>query len=412
MKNFEYVYSKLKKHGFRNFIFLSGKYLTSLPLAWASSVVLSFIGIPKSPYTTTWNGCRNFFLRMLGVEYRSEFSLSEPHHFHERGVQDNIIRIIYADPAEGPVTVVNPFNPEDTHTYFWFPRRNYELANVVFDPRSGSVLINSMVVQESSHRFPTTEILNSNLAWRCRNPLRLDVPECSGIQWAFNYAHWLTEDLMSVLRIRKQFGNQVPFITPSKLARFQVEALNLLGVNRIEIDAPVLCNRYFLAGQHQRSQAALRPSDYSLLRQTFLPLLGDDTPSKNDLEIYISRRKSTRSLIQEKELEQMLIDHGFLVVFTEDLDFAEEIALFSRAKTIIGITGSGMANNMWMSPGGRFIEIRINDFYDPSGRYNCPLFGLHISLIDCRNQSFETPARIVFQKIFECLKDKVPKYVY
>ena len=402
-----FFYSKYKKYGLATFLILSLKYIRRRSLIYISRLLLNYIGVSKLPQATLWMGWRQLLLQMMCVHETSEFLLGEPHHFRALGVQDNILNVIDSDSAEGPETVNNPFNSEATQTYFWLPRRNYELANAVFDPRSGLVLINGIVVIESSHRFPKPDLWSANLAWRCRKPLRLDVEACSGTQWAYNYHHWLTEDLISVLRIRKQFGDQIPFIAPTKLARFQVEALNLLGVKRIEIDVPALCGRFLLAGQHQRSQAALRPSDISLLRQTFLPLAIRECSTNQDLDIYVSRSKSKgiNSLIHEKMLEEMMRDRGFLVVFTQDLDFAEEIALFARARTIVGITGSGLANHMWMPPGGRFVEIRTNDYDDPSPRYTCPLLGLHVSYADCRMESFETPASVVMQKICECLEE-------
>jgi len=351
-------------------------------------------------------------LRILGVNYSSKFSLSEPHHFSALGVFENITKIHYADNAEGPLSVIrNPFNAVDTHTYFWRPRRNYELQNVVFDPKSSLVLINGMVVSESSHRFPDVDLWSTNLAWRCKNAKGYNTP-CSGIGWAFNYHHWLTEDLASVLRIRRQFGTDIPFITPTKLARFQVEALDLLGVKRIESAKPLLCSKFLLAGQHQRSEAALRPSELEFLRQAFLPLVDCDNKNKN-LDIYVSRSKTSRKerlLVQEKELEELLKNLGFMVVWTEDMSFAEEIALFAQARTIVGILGSGLANHLWMPPGGKVIVVHFDDYFDPSGDYTAPLLGLEISHIDCREESINTPAQKIMKKICACMDNLVIKH--
>lgn len=376
-----------------------------LLLVWVIGFLFHYIGIPKLSRPNVWIGFRPLILRMLWVDHKSEFSLADYHRHHEIGVQNNILNVIYADTAEGPVTVSDTIDSRKIHTYFWYPRRNYELANVIFDPGMGLILIDGMVVIESSYRFPKPDLQYINLARRCKNPQKIEALICSGIGWAYNYHHWLTEGLVTVLRIRKQFGTEIPFITPSKLARFQVEALNLLGVNRIESDVPVLCEKFLLAGEHQCSEAALRPSDIKLLRQTFIPIAVSSKPLPADLDIYISRSKSKgeRTLAKEGELEQMMLDRGFLVVHTQDIEFAAEVALFAQARTIVGITGAGLANHLWMPRGGQLIEIRLNDFCDPSYGYTCPLLDLKFSVADCRRESCRTPAKIVMQKVSECL---------
>ena len=376
-----------------------------LMLVWLSGLLLQYIGVPKLLHPKVWVGLRPMLLRMMWIDYAAQIRLGWPHHFAELGVRDNVSKVIISKLDESRIIVTNPDDAGDIHTYYWLPRRNYELSNVVFDPRSGLVLINGMVVSESSTTFPQPDLVSANLAWRCRSPQKIEAQSCSGMKWAYNYAHWLTEDLMSLLHIRRQFGDHVPLITPTKLARFQVEALNLLGVNRIEIDNPVLCQKFLLAGHHQRSEAALRPSDIFLLRETFLPLGLDSLSRPKDLSIYVSRSKTkgVRSLAHEETLERMLVNHGFLVVHTQDLQFAEEIALFSKAKVIVGITGSGLINHLWMPPGGTIIEIRIIDFYDTSYRYSGPILDLDYSLIDFRKDSGDTQASEIMCKICECL---------
>jgi len=374
---------------------------------WISSVLLQATGTPKISCPQEWIGLRRLVLKMLGADYTSTINISWPQNIRDLNkVKDNVIKTYYSNSAEGPVTVVrNPFNSFDTHTYFWTPRRNYELANIVFYSKSGLVLINGMVISESSHYYPQpSQLWVKNLAWQCRKIKLYNNGPCAGIGFAYNYHHWLTEDLTSVLRILRQFGTDISFITPTTLARFQVDALDLLRVKRIEIDEPVFCSRFYLAGQHQRSEAALRPSELEYLRQAFLnlPSIVDSEIKNKTFDVYISRSKTSRVdrlLLQEKQLEQLLRNRGFIVVCTEDMSFADEIKLFHQAKSIVGIIGSGLANHFWMPPGGRVIIIHLDDFFDPSLDYTAPMLGLQISHIDCREKSVNTPAHYIMQKI-------------
>lgn len=378
-----------------------------LLLVLLSREVLSYVGIAKpSCPIRRWIGWRRLLLAIIGVEPNSLLTLSAPHRFDSLGVRQNIKTVSISDPGASPVTINrNPFDSGDTHTYVWVPRVNYELADVVFDPKSALVLINGLVVHESAIRFPLIDVWSANLHWRCRNPKHHENGACTGMGAAYNYHHWLTEDLMSVLRIRQQYGADVSVITPTSMSAFQSEALHLLGMNRLITDEPLKCARFLLAAQHQRSEAALRPSELALLRETFLSLVDDHKPASGDLlDIYVSRRKSARGLVQEAELETLMKEHGFTVVYTEELSFSEEIALFKQTRTLVCLAGSGLANHFWMPPGGRVIVIYMDDHhFDNALSYTAPLFRLEEFHIDCRRESNSTPAFVIMQKVREVL---------
>jgi hypothetical protein len=87
------------------------------------------------------------------------------------------------------------------------------------------------------------------------------------------------------------------------------------------------------------------------------------TPKK----VYLSRRRSKRSPTNEADVEAMLSSRGFAIVYSEDLDMAEEIALFEQVDLIVGPCGAGLVNLVWVKPGTRVIEIvsprMITDFF-------------------------------------------------
>lgn len=79
--------------------------------------------------------------------------------------------------------------------------------------------------------------------------------------------------------------------------------------------------------------------------------------SKPEKNIYISRRKSARPLLNESEVEDILSNHGFDVIFAEDLTFQEQVSVFSSAKTLISSHGAGMSNIAFMNSGTSIVEI-------------------------------------------------------
>ncbi|MFT4010308.1 MAG: glycosyltransferase 61 family protein, partial [Nocardioidaceae bacterium] len=58
--------------------------------------------------------------------------------------------------------------------------------------------------------------------------------------------------------------------------------------------------------------------------------------------IFCSRRIDKRSCRNTPEVEKLFADHGFAVIYPEDLDIAEQIMTFRTADVIAGLAGSGL----------------------------------------------------------------------
>ena len=78
--------------------------------------------------------------------------------------------------------------------------------------------------------------------------------------------------------------------------------------------------------------------------------------SKSDInhdKLYISRRLTRhqkprwRPLLNETEIVRALEDRGFVETYLENFGFAEQIAAFSKARIVIGPSGSGNLNTIW-----------------------------------------------------------------
>jgi len=90
---------------------------------------------------------------------------------------------------------------------------------------------------------------------------------------------------------------------------------------------------------------------------------------ENNLKIYISRNKSgRRTIINENEILPLLDQHGFKMVYTEDLSLEEQIQMFSRATHLLSIHGAGLSNLVFMPPKSKVIEIRHEE---PHHVLNC-----------------------------------------
>jgi len=83
-------------------------------------------------------------------------------------------------------------------------------------------------------------------------------------------------------------------------------------------------------------------------------------------KIFISRKSQySGRLINEAEVSQLFGQYGYEVIYPEDLTFEQQVRVFSEAKYIAGVTGAGLTNILYCSPGTTFICIipQKHNFY-------------------------------------------------
>lgn len=85
-------------------------------------------------------------------------------------------------------------------------------------------------------------------------------------------------------------------------------------------------------------------------------------PSVAPSRLYLSRRRfSQRDLFRvvanEVHIEAAFQRRGFEVIYPETMRFEDQIALYSRAKAVAGVSGSGLHNSLFMQPDAMVIEL-------------------------------------------------------
>jgi capsular polysaccharide biosynthesis protein len=74
--------------------------------------------------------------------------------------------------------------------------------------------------------------------------------------------------------------------------------------------------------------------------------------------IYISRGKAGKRQIEnDKEVIKLLLKYHFTILYNEDFSFWEQIAIYSQARYLVSIHGSGLTNMIFMQPGSRILEF-------------------------------------------------------
>jgi capsular polysaccharide biosynthesis protein len=106
--------------------------------------------------------------------------------------------------------------------------------------------------------------------------------------------------------------------------------------------------------------AIYSPKAINYIRDIVLKSLNISYNKKNR-KIYISRKNSDyRQLLNSTEIENILVKYGFEILCPEYLSFAAQVEIFSQAKIIIGQSGAGMANFIFV-PKGCKILMMVSD---------------------------------------------------
>lgn len=119
--------------------------------------------------------------------------------------------------------------------------------------------------------------------------------------------------------------------------------------------------------------------------KTFSESTDELAPSK---KVFISRKNdlakdaSDNRTLYEEECEQLLSSIGFEIVNGEAFEtLKEEILYFRDAKVIVGMTGSGLTNSMFMNPGQTVIEIVCPIKFTDEPKYEIHNFYKTISML-------------------------------
>ena len=214
-----------------------------------------------------------------------------------------------------------------------------------------------------------------------------------------NYAHWLLSYLPWLLPWLGHLRSGRLAVLVPPLNAWQYRMIELLGVPVSGIveafEGAVRCDDLIDAGLHGPSQPAPDaggpPTSIAPRRRWFVPpglsvletvdRLKAAVPSRGSIEpparIYISRRggSSFRTLQNEAEVEVAAARLGFTIVRTEDHSFDDQVALFSRARVVIGPHGAGITNAVFAPPGCLVCDFFPNGWKSSWGLRLTQLFG-------------------------------------
>jgi tetratricopeptide (TPR) repeat protein len=194
------------------------------------------------------------------------------------------------------------------------------------------------------------------------------------------FGHWIPEFLpkLEFLMQHPEFAN-LSIIIDEGMPPSHIDYLNRITNNSLIVQPPGVCFvcRLLLVApsptfypchlKHntipQHEIGALSPRALRFLRASVNAL---PTPTEAPLNrIFIGRRNMQwRRLLNEKEIAEALGQKGFNYVYPEDLDLAQQIALFKAARWIVAPNGSSLLNLIFSEPSTRILILSQPNLYN------------------------------------------------
>ncbi|BBD57023.1 capsular polysaccharide biosynthesis protein-like [Planktothrix agardhii CCAP 1459/11A] len=190
-----------------------------------------------------------------------------------------------------------------------------------------------------------------------------------------NFAHWLMDCLPKLALIESldsSIKKNLKFIIPDGSTPYIVDSLKLLGIQEnqtIQIQEESIIVENLILCRAAENPARPKKMHFLAMRNKLLSsFIDEENVRLASKRIYVSRSQSSRKIVNEAEILQILTKYNFEVIHCEKMSLAEQIKIFSEAEIILGPHGAGMYNQIFCHSGTSIIEIYNKEYWHHSSR--------------------------------------------
>lgn len=197
-----------------------------------------------------------------------------------------------------------------------------------------------------------------------------------GTRAPYNWYHWLANTLPSLhIANRAETTFDLPVFLPREISQSptMLDSLDVFRRDRPIIwieggvqysvrelfwaDSPV-ADSPFSQNPRERLPLIHHPSAMGNFRDTIISAVRHEKlPGPGPKRVFLSRRDNSARPYNQDEVEDCLQLHGFVTMYIEDMSFAQQVAVFQRAKFIIGPSGAALANIIFCTPGTTVLRL-------------------------------------------------------
>jgi len=180
------------------------------------------------------------------------------------------------------------------------------------------------------------------------------------LEFSCNYYHWICDVLPRFSGVLDRLPADVRFVVPGAMAPWHWDSLAALGIPpsrcaQLPRDEAWAFDELYYAGP-----AAVcgdhDPTAVAWLRDAVVGTIGRSA-GPADRRLYVTRRLTRRSIVNEDEFWPVMADAGFTLIEAERLTFVDQVRAFASATCVVAPHGAGLANITWCPAPATVIEI-------------------------------------------------------
>jgi len=278
------------------------------------------------------------------------------------------------------VYVPLPENLAEGSAYLFKPYTRYEIAdltirflNNVFVTATGLVMDKDGLVSECHHDYPDQRSICSAEAFQRYQEADADPDRLIDLEddntyllihhpW-YNYYHWLCECVPRLCMVGDKAGDMIlllpDYYADSDWINGSLEPFAQKNIFYIPRDKSLFVGNLCMP-QIKPICDSYHINILKDLRTLYLNYFR--TAGKKDLDlgekIYLSRKRAARKKVLNEDLvEQLMTEFGFTIVNNEDYSFWQQVGIYSHARFLVSIHGSGLTNMLFMQPSSSILEI-------------------------------------------------------
>lgn len=222
----------------------------------------------------------------------------------------------------------------------------------------------SLVRPEFKSRFQDTFLLRQWFGEQVELPESEPGIAVAHNQWsAENYYHWLVDTLPRLLILRNQYPGYLLLVPqplpPKQLPDYIEKSASVFGfVKYYPLNTKqILRAKNVVIAELTAESLFQNPDLVTRVREELIAALCPE-PTVPTRRVYASRAtQSIRRVVNEEEMEDLLVAHGFETVYFEKLSFLEQIQLMRETSVLMGTHGASMTNLMFLPHEAKVIEL-------------------------------------------------------
>jgi len=179
----------------------------------------------------------------------------------------------------------------------------------------------------------------------------------------YNYYHWMCEAILRLWIVRNIKDNMIlllpDYYGKTDFIMGSLEPFNLKNIYFIPSKKSVLIRNLCLP-QIKPICDSYHVDKLNQIRNFYLDYFqqSKNRPIHLGERLYISRKKASRKkVVNELDVEKILAKYDFNIIDNEDYSFMEQVGIYSNARYLISIHGSGLTNMLFMKDRSSVLEI-------------------------------------------------------